>query len=124
MSGMMRARQRLAPPSTPLTVHLQQDDADLEALQRLTAARHATPALRRGELRFTHAEGEGLVYARELGEQVAYVALNTAQAEARLPLTGVRPGLYRDALSGQTFDLQGDTELDVPARGGVVLVPA
>ncbi|MCP2015787.1 neopullulanase [Deinococcus sp. HSC-46F16] len=100
------------------------DRETLGLLRQLTATRHATPALRRGELRFTYAEGEGLVYARELEEQAAYVALNTAQAEARLPLTGVRPGAYRDALSGQTFDLRGDAELNVPARGAVVLVPA
>ncbi|MDL2344283.1 glycoside hydrolase family 13 protein [Deinococcus sp. MIMF12] len=100
------------------------DRETLELLQRLTAARHATPALRRGELRFTHAEGEGLVYTRELGEQAAYVALNTAQAQVRLPLTGVRPGMYRDALSGRTYDLGGNSELDVPARGAVVLIPA
>ncbi|MBB5235080.1 glycoside hydrolase family 13 protein [Deinococcus budaensis] len=100
------------------------DRETLGLLQRLTAARHATPALRRGELRFTHAAGEGLVYARELDGQAAYVALNVARTQTRLPLTGVRPGVYRDALSGQTFDLGGDTELDVPARGAVVLIPA
>lgn len=100
------------------------DRETLALLQTLTAARHAAPALRRGELRFTHAEGEGLVYVRELPEQAAYVALNAARAAANLPLTGVRPGTYRDVLSGQSYDLSGDHELDVPARGALVLVPA
>ncbi|EYB67481.1 alpha amylase [Deinococcus phoenicis] len=98
------------------------DRETLSLLQKLTAIRHTVPALRRGEFRVTHAEGEGLVYVREHASGNAYVALNTAHTPARLPLSGAQPGKYRDALSGWVYELDGETEVEVPARGAVVLV--
>ncbi|GAA5511621.1 neopullulanase [Deinococcus carri] len=100
------------------------DRETLSLLQKLTAARHATPALRRGEFRVTHAGGEELVYVREHASGHAHVALNAALHPARLPLQAVQPGQYRDALTGQVYELGGDAEVDVPARGALVLVPA
>ncbi|ABF44913.1 isoamylase / pullulanase [Deinococcus geothermalis DSM 11300] len=100
------------------------DKETLSLLQKLTATRHATPALRRGAFRFTHAEGEALVYVREHAAGNAYIAINAAQAPARLPLSDVQPGRYRDALSGQRHELSGETEVEVPGRAAVVLVRA
>ncbi|GMA17539.1 alpha-amylase [Deinococcus metallilatus] len=98
------------------------DKGTLSLLQKLTAVRHATPALRRGEFRVTHAEGEGLVYAREHASGNAYVAINAAQNATRLPLCEVQPGQYRDALTGQVYELSGEAEVEVAGRGAVVLV--
>jgi len=97
------------------------DRETLELLQKLTAVRHATPALRRGEFRITHAVGEHLVYGLEHASGNAYVAINTARTAARLPLGSVAPGTYRDALTGAVHALQEGAEVDVPARGAVVL---
>ncbi|PTA68144.1 glycoside hydrolase family 13 protein [Deinococcus arcticus] len=96
----------------------------LALTRRLTAARHATPALGRGTFEVTHAQGEGLVYARRHERGDAYVGLNTGLRAAHLPFTGVQPGAYRDVLTGRAVHLTGDTPLGVPARGGLVLVPA
>ncbi|WP_221088197.1 glycoside hydrolase family 13 protein [Deinococcus aquaedulcis] len=95
----------------------------LALIRRLTAARHATPALGRGTFEVTHAQGEGLVYARRHERGDAYVGLNAGLKTAHLPFTSVRPGAYRDVLTGREVHLTGDTPLGVPARGALVLVP-
>ncbi|WP_291430061.1 DUF3459 domain-containing protein [Deinococcus sp.] len=99
-------------------------DAQTLALTRaLTAARHATPALRRGTFEVTHAQGEGAVFARRHDTGSAHIALNAATHDLHLPFTGVAPGEYREVLTGRTLTLTGDTPLSVPARGALVLVP-
>ncbi|WP_052195457.1 glycoside hydrolase family 13 protein [Deinococcus radiopugnans] len=94
----------------------------LELTRKLTAARHASRPLQRGDFEVLHAEGESLLYARCHEGRCAYVALNCAQEPARVPLRGVEAGMYRDVLSGQTYELTEGAELEVAARGGVVLV--
>ncbi|PNY82266.1 glycoside hydrolase family 13 protein [Deinococcus koreensis] len=100
------------------------DGQTLALTRTLTAARHATPALRRGEFRVLHAQGEGLVYLREHDSGTALVAFNTARSCARLPLSGAPSGVYRDAITGETFDLEAMQALELPARSALVLVPA
>ena len=100
------------------------DQETLALTRRLTAARHASRELQRGDFQVTHAQGETLVYARRLDGRAAHVALNTGHQPARLPLGELRPGTYRDALTGRTHALEAGAEVDVPARGAVVLVPA
>ncbi|BDP42408.1 alpha-amylase [Deinococcus aetherius] len=100
------------------------DRQTLDLTRTLTAARHASPALRRGTFQVTHARGDHLAYTREHAEGNAHVALNCAGDCARIPLTDVQPGTYRDVLSGRTLELGGNTEVEVPGRGAVVLVRA
>lgn len=95
----------------------------LALTRKLTAARHATPALQRGDFHVTHAQGEQLVYARRHASGAAFVGLNAGREDAHLPFTGVTPGDYRDVITGRTVHLTGDTPLSVPARGAMVLVP-
>ncbi|GBF07769.1 alpha amylase [Deinococcus aerius] len=98
------------------------DCETLGLLQRLTKARHATPALRRGEFHITHAGGDELVYVREHESGDAHVAINTGLTPAHLPLSRVKPGRYCNALTGSHIELTEGTRVEVPARGAVVLV--
>ncbi|GAA5502431.1 neopullulanase [Deinococcus xinjiangensis] len=98
------------------------DMETLALIRKLTAARHATPALQRGEFRVLYAQGEHLLFARPHATGDAYVAMNTAHTPAHISAEGVQHGTYRDALSGQTLVLGAETEIEVPARGALVLV--
>ena len=100
------------------------DTATLNLTRQLVQARHSTVALRHGTFDVTYAQGDQIAYTRAHNEGNAYVALNCAHHAARIPLTGVQPGTYTDVLTGRTLELGGDTDIEVPARGGVVLVPA
>lgn len=99
------------------------DHTTLALTRQLTAARHASPALQRGDFRVLHARGDAVVFVREHAQARAYVALNCADHAARLPVSAA-PGSYRDVLSGQTFTLHEGGEVEVPARGAAVLLPA
>ncbi|MEF2280362.1 glycoside hydrolase family 13 protein [Deinococcus sp. YIM 134068] len=100
------------------------DRETLRLTRTLTAARHASEALRRGSFHVTHAQGDHLVFVRGHEGGNAHVALNCGFDPARLPLADVQPGNYRDALTGRTYELSGQTDIEVPARGAVVLVRA
>ena len=100
------------------------DTATLNLTRQLVQARHSTVALRHGTFDVTYAQGDQIAYTRAHTEGNAYVALNCAHHATRIPLTGVQPGIYTDVLTGRMLELGGDTDIEVPARGGVVLVPA
>ncbi|GGM05583.1 glycoside hydrolase family 13 protein [Deinococcus aerophilus] len=103
------------------------DHGTLTLTRTLIAARHSSPALRRGEFTVLYAVGEALVYARHTGDSRAYVLINGARSAARLPVGGVQPGTYRDVLGGQTHTWTADglatgPDLPLPARSAVVLI--
>lgn len=96
------------------------DRATLELVRKLTAARHGSAALRRGDFQILHAEGEGVVYARQHGDEVAYVAFNAATHPAEVPLPAL-PASYRDVLTGEVYPA-GTSRLSLSARTGAVLL--
>lgn len=98
------------------------DTGVLDLIRRLTAARHASPALRRGTFEVLHASGDLLAYERCLDADVALVVLNTATHAQNAQLAGLTPGTYRDALSGETYTLNDAHTLALPARSGLVLL--
>ncbi|ACO45424.2 alpha-amylase family glycosyl hydrolase [Deinococcus deserti] len=98
------------------------DHVTLNLTRKLTAARHASPALQRGGFRVTHACGQHLVFAREHSAGNAYVAMNCAPTPASLPVDA-QPGKYCNVLSGQIITIAAQGEVDVPGRGAVVLLP-
>ncbi|GGQ95483.1 glycoside hydrolase family 13 protein [Deinococcus ruber] len=100
----------------------QQDTLTL--IRTLTAARHASKALQRGTFGVLYADHDLLIYSRISGSEAAYVLMNTAQDVQKAPLTGMKPGTFRDVLSGTVLKVTGAGTLDVPARGAVVLVQA
>ncbi|WP_135229424.1 glycoside hydrolase family 13 protein [Deinococcus fonticola] len=95
----------------------------LALVRRLSAARHASDALKQGEFRVTHARGEHLVFVRPHVSGTAHVAMNAGQHPASLPVQVDAPGPYRDALTDRVYDLAPGMEIEIPARGSVILLP-
>lgn len=95
----------------------------LALVRRLSAARHESVALRQGGFQVTYAHGDHLVFARTHGSGDVYVAMNTSQHPTRLPVGNAQAGTYRNALTDAVFDLPEHGEVEVPARGSVLLLP-
>jgi glycosidase len=94
----------------------------LDYYRKLTAARHAHPALRTGAFRTVHAEGRTYAYVRSEGDQHFLVTLNAGGAAAKLTpdlsfLGG--PLQATDLLSGRS-ESWGATgaSIDLPAETG------
>jgi alpha-glucosidase len=79
------------------------DRTTLDRYQKLAALRHASHALRRGGLRWVHAEGDALAFLRESERQrLLVLAARAGNAPLRLPagalgLAGEAPNLYGGA---------------------------
>jgi glycosidase len=92
----------------------------LEHVQRLGTLRSTHPGLRRGARRPLHTDGDGYVYARGTGQDVAIVALNrgsTARTvSVRVSDLDIPDGTsLRDALGGAMVTVHAGT-LEVPFR--------
>ena len=93
----------------------------LHLIQSLSAARHASRALRRGDFTVLHADGDLLAYRREDTSGRAYVLMNTGHDARDLSLSGLTPGHYQDALSGHRYVVGDSQTFSVPGRGALVL---
>lgn len=101
----------------------QEDEALRGHFSLLGKARREHSALRRGELRWLHAQGAGLVFARGDGAQRALSVLNAGGEPLvlSLPWDG---GDLRDAFTGQTVSPQdGLLALTLSPRSGMLLFP-
>jgi cyclomaltodextrinase len=96
-------------------------------VKRCIALRKAHPALRRGDFKRLHAQGDIYAFARQLGQDTLIGVLNVGQTPWTLdvPLNGLLPdGAALDAVWGEGTATAHDGRLAgvaVPARGGVVL---
>ncbi len=90
-------------------------------VKKLTAVRHATPALQRGDFQVLYAQNDLLIYVRSHGSDRAYVLMNTASESRMAALNGLEIGDYRDALSGQAVTVEASSMLQVAARSAMVL---
>ncbi|MGB8510570.1 MAG: alpha-amylase family glycosyl hydrolase [Pyrinomonadaceae bacterium] len=99
-------------------------------LRRLTKLRAELPALRRGSLIQVYDEEQQTVYARVLGDQVVFVAINNdtkpATIEFKFSDAGIPPGARlverHDFVGGIGARIQGDdVKLTLPARRETIL---
>ena len=93
-------------------------------VRALFTARAESVALRRGDVSVADASDSHLVLRRSAGAEVAYGAVNLANAavEVTLPLPG--GGSLTDALSEESFDATGEVvTVSLPARSSRLLVP-
>ncbi|MFC4454870.1 glycoside hydrolase family 13 protein [Deinococcus sonorensis] len=94
----------------------------LALIRRLTAARHSSRALQRGTFEVLYAGHDLLAYRRVYAREAVHVLMNTALQPQMATLGGLVPGRYRDALSGQEYQLHESAYLEVPARGALLLM--
>ena len=108
----------------------QEDTWDWQLLafyRRATALRHAHPVLRTGTFRPLHAEGGVYAFGRQADRQEAVVVLNTETnpVTVKIALLGMRAGafgrVWPDAGPALRAE-QGQIEVTVPAREGLVLI--
>ncbi|MGD2132612.1 MAG: alpha-glucosidase family protein, partial [Maricaulaceae bacterium] len=76
------------PRHRQLAVDAQENDpaSTLAYARRVLALRRASPALRRGEIRFTHVEDDALAFERTSGEERRLCAFNLSDVEIEIPL--------------------------------------
>ena len=88
----------------------------------LGSLRNNRRSLQEGELRWLHAQGHGLAFARELADEITIAATNAG--DDPLFLTFDWPGdLATDALTGQQFlAVDGKITICLPPLDGVLLV--
>ena len=88
----------------------------------LGSLRNNRRSLQEGELRWLHAQGHGLAFARELADEITVAATNAG--DDPLFLTFDWPGdLATDALTGQQFlAVDGKITICLPPLDGVLLV--
>jgi len=70
----------------------------LAAFRRLVRLRREEVALRRGDVRWVHAEGKAIAFLRTLPEAEVAFALHSGEEEARIPLPGAA---WTDLLTGE-----------------------
>jgi glycosidase len=103
--------RRVMPSDDELSVEQQKTR---EFAQWLGQLRRCEPVLRRGSLATLRAEGGAWVYSRSEGGAVTVVvALNAATEPASFAAGAIVPGRYRDALSGETIEVEASTTLSV-----------
>ncbi|WP_034344112.1 glycoside hydrolase family 13 protein [Deinococcus misasensis] len=90
----------------------------LDYTKKVVKARHTYNALRRGDFRVLHAQGDVIVYERTQDGERAVVVINASQSEQQVPVD----------LNGEVLEVLGDVKLNlsgsitVPARTGYLLV--
>ncbi len=99
-----------------------EDGSLLEFYRQLGAVRKGRPSLQQGDITYLYAQGGGLVFRRQLQEEITVAALNAGDTplDLQLPWQGSRA---RDALSGQEFWVQdGLIHLRLPPCSGMILI--
>jgi cyclomaltodextrinase len=99
-----------------------------EHVKQLTQVRRESPALRRGDLKILHAEGDLLVFARQHERDRVIVAVNRGDQQLRLDVPFDEAGLngeYDDPLGGLRLTVKERrlVGFDVPARRGTIFLP-
>ena len=71
-------------------------------IKRLNLIRRQVPALQKGQMAQVHEWGTGMSFVREDANSGSYaVVALAANADQEVVVTHVRPGLYRDAVTGR-----------------------
>ncbi|MFQ5398646.1 MAG: glycoside hydrolase family 13 protein [Anaerolineae bacterium] len=80
--------------------------------------RRATPALRRGDFRILHADDSVVVYQREVHQQTAVIAFNTAEEEREFLCPDSIRQLLAEKLVSAGGPLQPGQRVTLPGRSG------
>ena len=96
-------------------------------LQSIAKVRQSSLALQRGlqlNVRFQNDEATFYrVYQHDGAAQIALVLLNKSSSAKRMTVSDfVERGTWREAISGESFDVREEISVDVPAHGVRVLV--
>ncbi len=86
-------------------------------IQRLNLIRRKVPALQKARMTQVAEWASGMAFVRDLSEQGSYAVVGLAiGSDQRVDLGGVRPGLYRDAVTGGEIACNGRISFLVKAN--------
>ncbi|MBM4252004.1 MAG: alpha-amylase [Deltaproteobacteria bacterium] len=93
-------------------------------IKRLNLIRRSVPALQKGRMQQVQEWGSGMSFVRDHAETHSYAVVGLAAGTAQnITVTGVTPGIYRDAVSGQEYrSVNGKISFSVAAHAAAVLV--
>jgi glycosidase len=79
-------------------------------IRRLNQIRHAIPALQRARMSQVAEWGSGMSFVRDLPSEGSYAVVGLAiGGDQHVTVDGVRPGTYRDAVTGSAIHVSGST---------------
>jgi glycosidase len=92
-------------------------------IQRLNLIRRAIPALQKAGLSHLAEWGSGMRFVRDHPQSGTYVVVGLAiGSDQEIGIDGVRPGVYRDAVTGREQDCQGRLLFHVKANSAGIYV--
>ncbi|WP_242479500.1 alpha-amylase family glycosyl hydrolase [Lamprobacter modestohalophilus] len=85
-------------------------------IQRLNLIRRSIPALQKAQMTQVNEWGSGMSFVRDLSAEGSYAVVGLAiGSDQQVEIGGIRPGLYRDAVSGA--EQHSDGHLSFPVKG-------
>jgi len=92
-------------------------------IRLLNQIRHAVPALQKAQTTQVSEWGSGMSYVRDLAEEGSYAVIGLAiGSDQQVEVGGVRPGLYRDAVTGAEQRSSGHLSFHVKASSAGIWV--
>lgn len=92
-------------------------------LQRLNLIRRAIPALQKAPMSKLAEWGSGMRFVRDHPDSDSYVVVGLAiGADQQCVIDDVKPGIYRDAVSGREIDCDGQLSFQVKANSAGIYV--
>lgn len=92
-------------------------------IQRLNLIRRAIPALQKARMSHLAEWGSGMRFVRDYSEGGSYVIVGLAiGAEQQIAIEGVKPGVYRDAVTGAEIASDGRLGFHVKANSAGIYV--
>jgi glycosidase len=92
-------------------------------LKRLNLIRRNVPALQKAAMSHVNEWGSGMAFVRDLSQEGSYAVVGLAiGSDQQVDIGGVRPGLYRDAVTGGEIGSDGHLSFQVKANSAGVWV--
>ncbi|EIC20905.1 alpha-amylase family glycosyl hydrolase [Thiorhodovibrio frisius] len=92
-------------------------------IQRLNRIRQAIPALQKAPMTQVNEWGGGMAFVRDLSDQGSYAVVGLAiGGDQSIGIDGIRPGLYRDAVTGAEQHSEGSLHFEVKANSAGIYV--
>ena len=92
-------------------------------IRRLNLIRRAVPALQKARMTQVNEWGSGMSFVRDLSEQGSYAVIGLAIGSGQqVSVDGVRPGVYRDAVTGAEQQSSGSLHFHVKANSAGIWV--
>ncbi len=92
-------------------------------IQRLNRIRRAIPALQKAQMTQVHEWGSGMSFVRDLSAEGSYAVVGLAiGSDQQIEIGSIRPGLYRDAVTGTEQHSEGHLSFHTKANSAGIWV--